>query len=140
MAVYRILLSIHSDKNARLIKPVSFEENPELFDKEGNFSHQRESGDKKNPIVMFYPGDIIETEVDLSRHQLKNGPRRFELLPQYDTSNLPKREEDDDGLERMTIADLKTMAEAEEIDLGDASIKAEIINIIRVTQGQAVEA
>lgn len=131
MAVWKVLRGIHVDDEARLVKARV------ILDESGKVKELREVERAKN---TFYSGDIFESEVDLSRLNTGNA-RKFELLPGYDTSSLPKREQEaDDGLEKMTIPALKKMAEAEEIDLGDAQNKTEIINVIRLTQGQPVEA
>ena len=48
----------------------------------------------------------------------------------------PKVEGDDDetGLNAMTVAELKALAEAEEIDLGDATKKADIVAAIELAR------
>lgn len=43
-------------------------------------------------------------------------------------------EEDDDGLDEQTVSELKTLASAEDIDLGDATKKADIVEAIRAAR------
>ena len=112
MARWRILRSILQDKNA---KAVSLVEIPGVERREGD--------------GIFYAGDIIETEADLSKHN-NQAEKKFEKLEGYEPIT-PKAE--NDGLEGMTVAELRGLAEREEIDLGDAiTKKAEIIEAIRL--------
>ncbi|MHC4686854.1 MAG: hypothetical protein ACYTEW_21470 [Planctomycetota bacterium] len=71
----------------------------------------------------YHPGDVIDSASDLSKHNRENSTR-FELLPGGATGVA-------DGLESMTVAQLRQHAEAEEIDLGDATKRAEILALCR---------
>jgi len=72
-------------------------------------------------------GDVIESKSELD---VKFGRNKFEKLvsnPKFvaDTTNQA------DTLESMTVAQLKTLAEDEEIDLGGVTSKADILKCIR---------
>ena len=69
-------------------------------------------------LVMADPGAIIEAD-DFE-------PEWFEEV-----------ESDGDGLVALKVADLKAIAEAEGIDLGDASKKADIISAIELAREAA---
>ena len=67
--------------------------------------------------------DEIETEKDLVD---LFGPQKFKLLPSYEPLG-----EGNDNFDRMKVAELRELAEEEEIDLGEATKKGEIISLIR---------
>ncbi len=141
MAIWRILRGVHADNSARLVQAVKPKEKPGAFlrntdgslatvddkkDGEPIYSRIRNSGEN----IMFYPGDIVETDKNLNSLQVGNA-KRYELLPHYDTSQTDK-DNSVTNLDSLTIPQLREMAENEEIDLGDASKKSEIIEMIRL--------
>ncbi len=69
--------------------------------------------------------DIIDTEKDL--HKIFGGGRQFRRL--HNTPTLG------DSLESKTIDQLKSLAEEEEIDLGGATKKSDILSRIQVAVG-----
>jgi hypothetical protein len=74
------------------------------------------------------PGDVIETENDLVK---LFGVNKFEEI--YEDSKPAMVHDDGRSLklmERMRVEDLRKYAEEEEIDLGDAGIKKDIIQKI----------
>lgn len=74
---------------------------------------------------VFYPGDIIETDKDLSRHN--NGSEmRVEKLTVMQPIN-----EGSGDLSKMTVPALRKLAEEEGIELGDATLKDDIVETIR---------
>jgi len=92
---------------------------------------------------VFKAGDIVVTNNDLLQFN-QPGAAKFELVdsvgrpksqkpiekrvqPKAVTPDIPLG----DGLEDMTVNELRAMAEEEEIDLGSASRKDEIIKAIR---------
>jgi hypothetical protein len=94
-------------------------------------------------LVVYRQGDIIESDVDLEK-KLKNKFQRViddamptvrkPMVKTEDEPQLPKEEgESDPGdtLEAMTVSQLKKFAAEEEIDLGTATKKSEIVNTIR---------
>lgn len=75
--------------------------------------------------VMHARGDVFESSRDLlsgARNHLK-----FERLPDVEPIGGPG----EDDLKKMTVAHLRTLAENEGIDLGDAQLKEEIIEAIQ---------
>lgn len=75
----------------------------------------------------YYPGDVINSASNLAEH---NKPNAFRFRP------LPKSEADrDEGLDAMTVSQLREFAAEEEIDLGDATKKDEIL---RLCKGEAI--
>lgn len=68
-------------------------------------------------LVMFEPGQVEEGD-----------------FSNFDTTAFDVEGGDDEGLASMTVADLKALAEAEEIDLGDATKKADIITAIELAR------
>jgi hypothetical protein len=69
-------------------------------------------------LVMAEPGQVIEAD-DFE-------PEWFE--------EVEAEEGEGEGLEALKVADLKALAEAEGIDLGDASKKADIISAIELAR------
>ena len=114
MAIWKLLRGVHVDKKARLVEAR----------KEPMIGVERKEGDG-----TFYPGEVFETKSDLSGHN--NSPeRKFQKLDDYEPITP---EATNDGLESMTIAGLRAMAEDNEIDLGEAVVKkAEIIEVLRI--------
>ncbi len=85
------------------------------------------------------PGAVIEHERDLAaeepeRWELVDGPAPEPAVPQNAAVSSPPEKPGKPGnLESMTINQLREHAEAEEIDLGGASDRGEIIKAIRGT-------
>ncbi len=81
--------------------------------------------DRTKSPHTFYPGDVIESKNDLTVHNVKGrGGDRFKAV---DAAALPP----DDNIAAMSVAELKEYAAAEEIDIGDATKKADIAAVIR---------
>jgi len=70
--------------------------------------------------------DVIETDKDLSKHNDSVRPR-FQLIEEFAAVN---QQTGSDVLRAKTIKELREFAMEEEIDLGDATRKEEIFNII----------
>ena len=100
--------------------------------------------------VIYKKGDVFESECDLEKHN-SPGAKKFELLfngtmekyralrgTQNSTSaktnsipaNTVTQDYDRDTLRVMTVKELKQLAESNEIHLGDAHLKDDIINVI----------
>lgn len=84
--------------------------------------------------ITYNRGDVFKSASDLLKHN--RGHRKFELLaetPQVQqtapTSTLTS--EPTDELSGRTVAELRAMAEEDEIDLGGATKKEDILRIIR---------
>lgn len=74
----------------------------------------------------YEKGDIVESDVDLVQ---RFGANKFEKIteaPQVSSSPNPW-----DNLESMTVKQLKAFAESQEIDLGGATGKQEILEMLR---------
>ena len=97
---------------------------------------------------IYRRGDIVETDFDLL--SLNQGARsmKFEMVdsvgrPLMNPSQKspPKKVPPSDGLDDLTVDELKSMASEEGIDIGSETRKREIIKLIRATMVQeAVEA
>ena len=85
-------------------------------------------------------GDVIETDVDLCAKFNRPGSEKFRRLPDapdtavanaaragFEGKPLPS----DDNLESMTVQQLKDLALSEDIELGDATRKDQIVQAIR---------
>ena len=70
-------------------------------------------------------GDVIETDTDLLARNLPGVPPRYKLVEGPDPLKEPDR------LEALTVPELRALAEEEEIDLGTAVRKGEIVAVIR---------
>jgi len=103
-----------------------------------------EGMDAGNRPCIYEPGDIIATNNDLQRHNVNGMLPRFELLtndsPAPKPEAIPKKippieqaqpKQDDEGWEKMTMAELRSMAAEEEIDLGGVTKKADLIVVIK---------
>lgn len=75
----------------------------------------------------YYPGDVFDSARDLSKHPY-NRPNAFRFRA---LSTGPVEAKARNELDSMTVAELKQYAEAEEIDLGDATKRAEILALCR---------
>jgi len=80
--------------------------------------------------------DIVESPTDL---EAQFGREKFKRLHEADTASGVAVAEapipDGDGLEDMTVGQLREYAEGNEIDLGEARKKDEIIAVIRGERG-----
>ena len=106
MAQWKILRGVHADKNMKLVRA-------RVDTPDDVLGVERRPGDG-----VFYGGDIVESDLDL-------GPPKFEKVE----SPIAVQRPPDGGLESMTVAELKQHAAEEEIDLGDATKRAEILRI-----------
>lgn len=90
----------------------------------------------------YYPGDVIDSASDLSKH---NRPSNVRYEPVAEETDDPLGSADtlqanpvplESGapLESLTIAQLRQLAEEYEVDLGDAAKKGEIIDALQ-TEG-----
>lgn len=75
-----------------------------------------------------YDGDIIESTIDLERRCNQGTSRKFERVRAGDLTSQPPPAY---PLEKMTVAQLMSVAEDEEIDLKGASKKEDIIKLLR---------
>jgi len=93
--------------------------------------------------VMYQAGEVVDSSSDLNKHN-SPGSRKFEQLSgevaDAPSASLPESSEDDedpeegsDELDGMTVAQLKTFAAEEEIDLSGVSRKSDILSAIRAT-------
>lgn len=76
-------------------------------------------------LVMFEPGQVEEGDFS-----------NFDTTA-FDVEGGDDEGGDDEGLASMTVADLKALAEAEGIDLGDSTKKADIIAAIELAREAA---
>lgn len=78
-------------------------------------------------FVATEPGNnVVESDVDLVK---KFGADKFQRLEDVPQNLLPNGE--NDGLDEMTVAKLRQFASDQQIDLGNATKKDEIISILR---------
>jgi len=75
----------------------------------------------------YYAGDIIDSKSDLLKHNVSGSSPRYEKAAESTPSSVQSRT---DQLDAMTVSQLREFAEAEEIDLGEATKKAEILAVI----------
>src|SRR4051812_46875551 len=106
---------------------------------------------------VWGPGEIVETNQDLTRHNQSGMTPKFELLeerPQAGLKELPPQVRDSSGgkdstvmtaspsqqatakpkvdnLDLLSVVELKKLADEEEIDLKGASKKEDMVRIIR---------
>ena len=113
MAMWRILWGVHSDsKHFKLVRA----------------SSEIEGVERKPNDGVFYKGDIIETDLDLSRFNRGIRPRfkRLESLG--------------DDLDGMTRTALEGLAASEDVELPVGARKADIVRAIRAARGAPVTA
>jgi len=75
----------------------------------------------------YGPGDIVDSASDLNKHN-KQEAIKFEQVGEVLSSQ--------DELKQHTVAELQDLAAEEEIDLGDATKKAEIVEVILIARGE----
>lgn len=91
---------------------------------------------------VYHKGEVVESTVDLEKTQGANKYKRVSGTPatEPETPAEPSTEtpvtepsgmDSADTLDAMTVADLKELAADEEIDLGGAHLKADIIAAIQ---------
>lgn len=74
-------------------------------------------------------GDVVESDVDLTKHN-KAGRPKFARIPEVEPIKSVLGTPDDD-LSTKTLADLRVLADEHQIDLGDATLKADVLETIR---------
>lgn len=88
---------------------------------------------------IYVQGDIIDSKSDLMRFN-SPGAIKFEKIesgrlpentPTLDSSTTAVIKKENDGLEAMSIAELRKMAEEEEIDIKAAKTKDQLVAAIR---------
>lgn len=82
----------------------------------------------------YKPGDIIDSMSNLAKHNIRGDMPRFVLVEGNPVSRPLGDPTSVDFLEGMTIQELRQYAAEEEIDLQDATKKAEIIRICQEVQ------
>lgn len=101
----------------------------------------------------FNDNNVVESHKDLvallpNKFQLIGPSKRsmsqeeidaFGIKPQPETKKPEAKREtatepEDDGLDKMTVSDLRDLAARDEIDLGDAHLKADIVAAIRLAR------
>ncbi len=75
-------------------------------------------------MKTYLPGAIIESDQDLTRGGKDR--QKYELIPSVEPMD------ETNALEKMTVPALKKLAEEEGIDLGDAVLKDEIVETIKL--------
>lgn len=93
---------------------------------------------------QYVPGDIVDSMTDLNRlngpgmkpkfKQVKDSRDEEQARTQVSVAPAVQQKETSDGilgtLEGMTVSDLRKLAAEEEIDLGDAKTKEELVKVI----------
>ncbi len=108
MALWKVLRGVHNDKNATLVEAMDPEELTGV--------------ERKPDDGIFYAGDTIETDVDLSRLNTSGSDTKFAKLGESE----PR-----DELAGMTVKDLRELAEQEQVELPSNLAKPQIIEAIR---------
>ena len=94
---------------------------------------------KKEMMLCKFEGGHYENSVWIEGEFTTDDPRTIELLKNYptvpaDAMQYYRKEQAEvagDNFEGYTVADLKSFAKNNKIDLGDATKKADIITILR---------
>lgn len=88
---------------------------------------------------LYKKGDLIETGIDLAERFNTPGNLKFipcedgePVIDVDDPDELPTDDEGNILFEKMTVAKLKRFAEENEVDIGDASTKAELVKALSV--------
>jgi hypothetical protein len=106
--------------------------------------------------IVYNPGDVLESKNDLTKHNAKMDQRvlgknylgdKFALVDDdrvQPTDKVGSQEasvlqngQSDDGLDKMNVAALRELAEGDDIDLGQAKNKQDIISAIRAVYAAA---
>lgn len=119
---FKLLTGIHQEgsyfKNRKYYPGKTYEARGFTYDDEGKPTECGEEGQ-----------DIIETDNDLLKHN-KPHSVRFEKLLDLPIAEV-QSESQDDGLDDLTIKELRDHASKNGIDLGTATKHAEIVQTIR---------
>lgn len=100
MAIWRVIRGIHADKTCKLIKQGALE----------GVEHGK---------GYFYPGDVIETDKDLSKHNAV-GSIRFELMDETEMNPLGE----------LTMQELRKLAEEEGVQVPERIRKADLLKAL----------
>ncbi len=75
----------------------------------------------------YFPGEVVDSKSDLLEHN-SPGSTRFEKVSEDTHAST---DPDVGQLEGMTVVQLRELAQFEEVDLGTATRKDEIINVLQ---------
>ena len=110
----------------------------------------------KATVTIHRKGDVIESDVDLCKMWNRPGCRKFRKLSESTPAKLTPQsmyvppedpfdeesefteedhQETQDSFANLTIPELRSIAENNEIDLGKATRKEEIISALRIATG-----
>lgn len=82
--------------------------------------------------VRSYPKEsIVESDVDLAARFNRPNAKKFELVPDSAVAVVESPSSPGEELENMTVAELRELAQASNINLGAAKTKAEILALMR---------
>lgn len=113
MPRFQLLRGIHNE-GGKTYYPRGF-----YIDEEGNQHQEGVEGQ-----------DIIDSKSDLSKHN-SLGIEKFRPLPDLPASVSQAKETQEDGLEDLTIKELRDLAKTNDIDLGTATKHIELVEVIR---------
>lgn len=149
LKLYRLLAGIHiqdeftKDADGKLIqardaddKPVTergkpvYEKAPMTYRADSNNvveSHKDLITILPNKFQLIGPSKRKMSDEEVKAWGIKDDPKKTAVKTQDD-------EPEDDGLEKMTVADLHELVERDEIDIGNATRKDDIIKAIRAAR------
>ena len=145
MPRWKLLRGVHSDRTA---KPVSLEVQKGVEGRENTkeiAQTMREAlrdfvlPEKERSPFAFYPGDVFDSDKNLMHLNayIRGGEpisirfAKVEGIAHQAPPPDPPQQPPKDGLADMSLAELREMAATEEIDLGDAKRKDEVLATIR---------
>lgn len=113
------------------------------YHRDWSFKFDRDTRQRTTVKRMYSPGESVESDRDLCKLFNRPGSIKFERLPdppqaqsfqgqQNAVATAVKESPDLDG---MTVRDLQALAEEEEIDLGGAKTKDQMVKTIRQATG-----
>lgn len=151
LQLFRLLAGMHQQKefvksaDGKLVQLTSEDDGHPLTDRRGKPIYETQTVEYR-----FNSNNVVESHKDLvallpNKFQLIGPAKRKMSQEELDAWGIKADEKkakaaepaepEDDGLEKMTVADLRELAEREEYDLGDAHRKDDIIAAIRLSRG-----
>lgn len=102
----------------------------------GGYSTLKEGRNRRTHGTVYHKGDTFETEVDLLKKFGPSSKAKFELLstrePESESCEEPEPEAvENDGLEDMSLKELRAYAREEGLDLEGARSKKDAVRALR---------
>lgn len=131
MALYRLLAGIHIQK-----EPVTDDKGNPIKDENGKVQLEEVRYDANDNNVVESEKDLVKVLGRDKFQLMDSGKRRSKKKGTVEEPVESSLKPANDGLDELTVAELRDLADAEEVELDGAHLKADILAKIRENRGE----